>query len=162
FVEKAKKLLRVDFFDPLLFSIILFPFLTPLYEMLNISTFPKDAIEFFTRFVNDTKENRLDSKQKHRVDFLQLMMNAHNNTKDQESNKALSEMEVLAQSVIFIFAGYETTSSTLSFLVYLLATHPDVQRRLQEEIDTALPNKALPTYDIVMEMEYLDMVVNET
>ncbi|MCP6606111.1 cytochrome P450, partial [Klebsiella pneumoniae] len=81
FVEKAKKLLRVDFFDPLLFSIILFPFLTPLYEMLNISMFPKDSIAFFKRFVNDTKENRLDSKQKHRVDFLQLMMNAHNNTK---------------------------------------------------------------------------------
>lgn len=47
----------------------------------------------------------------------------------------------MAQSIIFIFAGYETTSSALSFALYLLATHPDVQKKLQDEIDAALPNK---------------------
>ncbi|XP_052023958.1 cytochrome P450 3A11 [Apodemus sylvaticus] len=162
FVEKAKKLLRFDFFDPLLLSVVLFPFLTPIYEMLNICVFPKDSIAFFKKFVDRMKENRLDAKQKHRVDFLQLMMNAHNNTKDKESHKALSDTEITAQSIIFIFAGYETTSSTLSFALYALATHPDIQKKLQEEIDRALPNKAPPTYDIVMEMEYLDMVLSET
>ena len=54
---------------------------------------------------------------------------------------ALSDQELMAQSVIFIFAGYETTSSTLSFLLYILATHPDVQQKLQEEIDVTFPNK---------------------
>ncbi|XP_052023977.1 cytochrome P450 3A11-like [Apodemus sylvaticus] len=161
FVEKAKKLLRLDFFDPLLLSVVLFPFLTPIYEMLNICMFPKDSIAFFKKFVDKMKENRLDAKQKHRVDFLQLMMNAHN-TKDKESHKALSDMEITAQSIIFIFGGYETTSSTLSFALYALATHPDIQKKLQEEIDRALPNKAPPTYDVVMEMEYLDMVLSET
>ena len=54
---------------------------------------------------------------------------------------ALSDQELIAQSIIFIFAGYETTSSTLSFLLYILATHPDVQQKLQEEIDATFPNK---------------------
>ncbi|KAM5228606.1 LOW QUALITY PROTEIN: cytochrome P450 3A4-like [Ctenodactylus gundi] len=72
----------------------------------------------------------------------------------------LSDAEILAQSIIFIFAG-ETTSSALSFIMYVLATHPDVQKKLQQEINTAFPNKAIPTYDTVMAMEYLDMVVNE-
>ncbi|XP_032742552.1 LOW QUALITY PROTEIN: cytochrome P450 3A1-like [Rattus rattus] len=162
FVEKAKKLLRIDFLDPFFLSVVLFPFLTPVYEMLNISMFPKDSIEFFKKFVYRMKETRLDSMQKHRVDFLQLMMNAHNDSKDKESHTALSDMEITAQSIIFIFAGYEPTSSTLSFVLHSLATHPDTQKKLQEEIDRALPNKAPPTYDTVMEMEYLDMVLNET
>uniref|UniRef100_A0A8C0AK17 Thromboxane-A synthase n=1 Tax=Bos mutus grunniens TaxID=30521 RepID=A0A8C0AK17_BOSMU len=75
---------------------------------------------------------------------------------------ALSDQELMAQSIIFIFAGYETTSSTLSFLLYILATHPDVQQKLQVEIDATFPNKAPPTYDVLAQMEYLDMVVNET
>ncbi|XP_077880841.1 cytochrome P450 3A19-like [Ictidomys tridecemlineatus] len=75
---------------------------------------------------------------------------------------ALSDLELVAQSIIFIFDGYETSSSALSFILYELATHPDVQTKLQQEIDAALPNKASATYDIVLQMEYLDMVVNET
>ena len=54
---------------------------------------------------------------------------------------ALSDTEIMAQSIIIIFAGYETTSTTLSFIMYLLATHPDVQKKLQREIDLALPKK---------------------
>ncbi|KAG3259958.1 hypothetical protein H1C71_029636 [Ictidomys tridecemlineatus] len=59
---------------------------------------------------------------------------------------ALSDLELVAQSIIFIFAGYETTSSALSFLLYELATHPDVQTKLQQEIDAALPNKVRRWY----------------
>ncbi|XP_052023569.1 cytochrome P450 3A11-like, partial [Apodemus sylvaticus] len=162
FVEKAKKLFRYDIFDPLFLSVVLFPFLKPIYEMLNICLFPKDSIAFFKKFVDRMKENRLVSKQKHQVDFLQLMMNTHKNSKDKESHKALSDTEITAQSIIFIFAGYESISSALSFALYSLATHPNIQKKLQQEIDKALPNKAPPTYDIVMEIEYLDMVLNET
>ncbi|XP_028639853.1 cytochrome P450 3A11-like [Grammomys surdaster] len=90
------------------------------------------------------------------------MMNAHNNSKDKVSHQALSDTEITAQSVIFIFVGYEITSSTLSFVLHSLATHPDIQKKLQEEIDRALLNKESPTSDIVMEIEYLDMVLNET
>ncbi|EPY73033.1 cytochrome P450 3A12, partial [Camelus ferus] len=73
----------------------------------------------------------------------------------------LSDLELVAQSIIFIFAGYETTSNSLSFIMYELAMHPDVQQQLQEEIDATFPNKAPPTYDALVQMEYLDMVVNE-
>ncbi|XP_047388808.1 cytochrome P450 3A9-like [Sciurus carolinensis] len=160
FVEKVKKLLKFDFFDPVLFSVVLFPFLTPIFEVLSISVFPKDVTNFLKKAVSRMKESRLQEKQKHRVDFLQLMINSQN-SKDVNSHKALTDLELVAQSVIFIFAGYETTSSALSFLMYELATNPDVQTKLQQEIDEALPNKAPATYDTLVQMEYLDMVVNE-
>nr|XP_044998606.1 cytochrome P450 3A9-like isoform X3 [Jaculus jaculus] len=161
FVEKVKKLLKFDFFDPMFFTIILFPFLTPVFEALNISMFPRDVTNFFKTSIKMMKESRLEEKEKPRVDFLQLMINSQKSP-DTESHKALSDLEIVAQSVIFIFAGYETTSSALSFVLYLLATHPDVQKKLQDEIDAALPNKTPATYDALVHMEYLDMVVNET
>jgi cytochrome P450 len=161
FVEKIKKLIKFDLFDPMLFSVVMLPFLIPVYEALNISMFPKHVTNFFKSSVERMKKDRLQDKTKHRVDLLQLMINSQN-SKDTESHKALSDLEIVAQSIIFIFAGYETTSSALSFVTYLLATHPDVQKKLQEEIDVVFPNKAPATYDALVQMEYLDMVVNET
>ena len=38
--------------------------------------------------------------------------------------------EVLAQSVIFLIAGYETSSTTLGFVCYSLATNADIQEKL--------------------------------
>ncbi|XP_037669450.1 LOW QUALITY PROTEIN: cytochrome P450 3A8-like [Choloepus didactylus] len=140
FVQKVKKLVKFDFLDPLLFSVTLFPFLNPLFEAINISLFSKDATDFLTHSVKKMKESRLKDNQKHRVDFLQLMIDSQN-SQETESHKALNDLELVAQSIVFIFAGYETTSSVLSFLMYELAMHPDVQKKLQEEIDASLPNK---------------------
>uniref|UniRef100_A0A8D1VRZ2 Cytochrome P450 3A n=1 Tax=Sus scrofa TaxID=9823 RepID=A0A8D1VRZ2_PIG len=161
FVENSKKLLKFSFFDPFLLSLIFFPFLTPIFEVLNITLFPKSSVNFFTKSVKRMKESRLTDQQKRRVDLLQLMINSQN-SKEMDPHKSLSNEELVAQGIIFIFAGYETTSSALSLLAYELATHPDVQQKLQEEIEATFPNKAPPTYDALAQMEYLDMVVNET
>uniref|UniRef100_A0A7N6AWP7 unspecific monooxygenase n=1 Tax=Anabas testudineus TaxID=64144 RepID=A0A7N6AWP7_ANATE len=94
-----------------------------------------------------------------RVDFLQLMIDSQ---KDNEVEKGLNDHEILSQAMIFIFAGYETSSSALTFLSYNLATNPDVMKRLQQEIDSTFPNKAPVEYQALMQMEYLDSVINES
>ncbi|XP_010375973.2 cytochrome P450 3A43 isoform X1 [Rhinopithecus roxellana] len=161
FLKNMKKLLKLDFLDPFLLSISLFPFLTPVFEVLNIGLFPKDVTRFLKNSIERMKESRLKDKQKHRVDFFQQMIDSQN-SKETKSHKALSDLELVAQSIIIIFAAYDTTSTTLPFIMYELATHPDVQQKLQEEIDAVLPNKAPVTYDALVQMEYLDIVVNET
>ena len=52
-----------------------------------------------------------------------------------EDGKNLQNDQIAGFSVGFILAGYETTSTTLSFSSYLLAMNPDVQEKLQAEID---------------------------
>ncbi|XP_048465780.1 cytochrome P450 3A19 isoform X2 [Rhincodon typus] len=81
---------------------------------------------------------------------------------EKQNGDALTDSEILAQALTFILAGYETTSNTLSYTAHNLATHPDVQKKLQQEIDEAFPNKAPPTYDGVMQLEYMEMVISET
>ncbi|XP_032728203.1 cytochrome P450 3A12-like [Lontra canadensis] len=122
FVENTKKLLKFDFLDPLFFSIILFPFLTPVFEMLNIWLFPKRVTDFFKKSVERIKESRLKDKQKHRVDFLQLMINSQN-SKEMDTPK-----------------GFQISMYQNLFLSF----------------------QAPPTYDALVQMEYLDMVLNET
>ena len=43
--------------------------------------------------------------------------------------------ELLGQGFLVFIAGYETTASLLSYVAYVLATFPDVQDKLIEEID---------------------------
>ena len=59
---------------------------------------------------------------------------------DQSSSKKikhrkLTDSEITRYSITFMLAGYETTANALSYASYLLALNPDIQERLQEEID---------------------------
>jgi thromboxane-A synthase len=63
-----------------------------------------------------------------------------------------------------VIAGYETTSTALSYVSYVLATHPEEQQKLQEHIDANFDSKTAndkSSYDTVSQMDYLDMFVRE-
>ncbi|TFL02950.1 cytochrome P450 [Pterulicium gracile] len=61
-----------------------------------------------------------------------------------------------------LVAARDTTSSLLTFVVYMLAEHPDVLRRLREEILDQVGPTNMPTYDDVRVMKFLRAVLNET
>ena len=52
--------------------------------------------------------------------------------------KTLTDREILAQAILFLAAGYETTASNLTLVAYNLANHPEYQDKLCEEIDEVL------------------------
>ena len=62
----------------------------------------------------------------------------------------------------FSIFSYETTAAALLFTSYLLAKNPDVQRKLQEEIDSKFSDDTSANYDNVSELQYLDMVLCES
>uniref|UniRef100_A0AAY4B9K4 Cytochrome P450 3A n=1 Tax=Denticeps clupeoides TaxID=299321 RepID=A0AAY4B9K4_9TELE len=164
FVTNIKKMLKFDFLNPLFLLIAFFPFLGPVLSKMEVSFFPTAVTDFFYAALQKIKSERKVNSHKNRVDFLQLMVDSQGSDKEGGHGvvKGLSDHEILSQSMIFIFAGYETTSSTLNFLFYNLATNPDVMKKLQEEIDEVFPNKAPVQYDALMKMEYLDSVLNES
>ncbi|XP_018596411.2 cytochrome P450 3A30-like [Scleropages formosus] len=167
FVTNIKKMLKLTFFSPLILFVAFFPFMTPLLHKLDFAFFPSSVTDFFYASLRKIKAERKAKVHENRVDFLQLMVDSQipengSAKNDNESLKGLTDHEILSQSMIFIFAGYETSSSSLTFLAYNLATNPDVMKKLQNEIDKVFPNKAPVTYDEMMQMEYLDMVFNET
>ena len=56
----------------------------------------------------------------------------------EKKNKSVDEDVVVATAMVFIMAGYDTTATLLSYGSYALAKNPEVQKRLQEEVDEAL------------------------
>uniref|UniRef100_A0A671R932 Cytochrome P450 3A n=1 Tax=Sinocyclocheilus anshuiensis TaxID=1608454 RepID=A0A671R932_9TELE len=154
FVTNIKKMLKFDLLNPLFLITALFPFITPVLEKMDFAFFPTSVTDFFFAALKKIKSER-------RVDFLQLMVDSQTAGKE-HTEKGLSDHEILSQSMIFIFGGYETTSSTLSFFFYNLANNPEAMKKLQEEIDQTFPDKAPVDYEAVMNMEYLDAALNES
>ncbi|GFY77206.1 cytochrome P450 3A29, partial [Trichonephila inaurata madagascariensis] len=76
--------------------------------------------------------------------------------------KKLSETELLAQCVLFFLVGYETTATVLTFLAYCLATNPEWQEKLIQEVDEAFEKHSEMNYDAVRDMKILDAVISET
>ena len=53
---------------------------------------------------------------------------------DSETQRRLEKGEIIADCVGLMLAGYETTSTALTFATYLLAANPEAQERLANEI----------------------------
>jgi cytochrome P450 len=89
-------------------------------------------------------------------DILSLLLSV-----EDEAGEGFSDKEVRDQVMTLMFAGHDTSTSTLTFMMYELARHPDVLGRLQKEQDSVLGNE-LPTIDqLEREMPYLHMVLDE-
>ncbi|XP_018800716.1 PREDICTED: cytochrome P450 4ae1 [Bactrocera latifrons] len=76
----------------------------------------------------------------------------------------LTDAQIRDEVNTFMFEGHDTTTSAISFCLYLLSRHPDCQRVLFEEIhnhfgtDTSRPIK----YSDVQHLTYLNCVIKET
>ncbi len=53
-------------------------------------------------------------------------------------NKSLDRKDIKASTVDYIIAGVDTIGNSIIFTVALIAQHPNVQKRLQEEVDHVL------------------------
>ncbi|XP_069022735.1 cytochrome P450 3A30-like [Embiotoca jacksoni] len=183
-ISHAAKLFR---FPPLLFLVQAWvPVLVPLMELLHISFFPKSSTDFIKKIVAKIREERNESSSQNSKDVLQYLINSQTANEGKSQKKGnyhtytihaqhllkcnvflsvltgLTDHEILSQVGMFIFAGYDTSASTLTFLAYNLARNPEVMKRLQKEIDVTFPNKGPVQYEDLMQMEYLDCVINES
>ena len=75
--------------------------------------------------------------------------------------RASPTREVRDQVMTLMFAGHDTSTSTLTFMMHELARHPDVVDKLQEEQDRVLGGDVPDIEKLEREMPYLDMVLDE-
>jgi cytochrome P450 family 6 len=132
-----------------------------------------DVEQFFMKAVRDTVNYR-ETNNVYRKDFMHLLLQLKNRgtvTDDDKitdhhgetAEKALNMNELAAQAFVFFLAGFETSSTNMTWALYELATNPDIQETLRNEINTVLAkHNDEVTYDGMMEMTYMENVLNET
>ena len=92
------------------------------------------------------------------TDVLSLLIDATD-----EDGESLTDQQIRDEVMTLLFAGHDTTTSTIGFMFYELAHHPDVVAALRNELDGALGGDA-PDAELLMsgKLGLLEMVQDET
>ncbi|GHF32068.1 cytochrome P450 [Streptomyces fumanus] len=81
---------------------------------------------------------------------------------DGADGRALTGREVRDQLITLLLAGVESTAMCLASVFALLADHPEVERRLHEEVDAVLADRTAPEPGHLARLDYTRRVVTET
>lgn len=143
-----------------------------LMKFLRIHSVSRDVENFFLTVVKQNLKLR-EEKNVIRKDFFQLLVQLRNAghvesdnqweavvNKDEKS-KSFTTEQVAAQSFFFFLAGFETSSTTISYCLYEMAKNPEIQEKVHEEINTVLAKyNGVLTYDSISEMKYLELCID--
>ncbi|KAE9547542.1 hypothetical protein FO519_009247, partial [Halicephalobus sp. NKZ332] len=95
-----------------------------------------------------------------KIDLIQLLLQQDQERQKNENKPPMHIDTIVSNCHAFLLAGYETTSTALAYSCHLLASHPDVQEKLYQEIMSKIGD-AETDYDTVMKLPYLDAVFHE-
>ncbi|ORY33012.1 putative cytochrome P450 [Naematelia encephala] len=92
-------------------------------------------------------------------DLLSILVRA-NMASDLKPDQRLTDDEVLAQITTFMLAGNETSSTALTWILYLLSQNPQVQKKIREECASVADER--PSIESLQALPYMDAVVRES
>ncbi|KAL5281780.1 Cyp6g1.2 family protein [Megaselia abdita] len=130
-----------------------FFFLPQFIPIVNATLFTKEASNFLYATIGYAMEEREKSGVT-RNDLIDVLLTF--------KKQNYSHDMIVAQAAVFFTAGYETTSSTMSFALYELSQNQEAQQKLRREIKEELTkSNGKITYDLINSMEYLSIVIQE-
>ncbi|XP_011862363.1 PREDICTED: cytochrome P450 4g15-like [Vollenhovia emeryi] len=104
--------------------------------------------------LDENDEN--DIGEKKRLALLDMML-------DLKKKGQWTDEEIWEEVNTIMFEGHDTTAAGSSFALCVLGSHPDVQARVHEEVDTIFGDSDRPcTFQDTLEMKYLERVILET
>ncbi len=77
-----------------------------------------------------------------------------------DNNQTMSDQQVRDEIITILIAGHETVASALTWSCYLLASNPQAEERLHQELDEVLAGRA-PTLDDLPALDFTRRVFDE-
>ena len=116
-----------------------------------------DALIEFDRVVDELIRSRRQNPDAHPQDLLSRLIRAS----DADGGEGMSAKDLRDQVVTIFMAGHETTAQALSWIFYLLALHPDAERKLHAELADVLVGRS-PSAEDFKRLPYTRMVIEES
>lgn len=130
-------------------------FIVPLNWPTKHNKHTKQAIALLRgRIQRMIDERRSDAQQ--RNDFLSILLQTRG-----EDGSRMDDQQISDEALTLFGAGHETTATALTWTWYLLATHPDIYAKVQEEVGRVLQGRT-PTYADLAHLPYCLQVFKET
>ncbi|CAN1313154.1 Cytochrome P450 CYP749A22, partial [Linum perenne] len=92
-------------------------------------------------------------------DFLGLLLKAHH---EADESKKITVDDVVDECKTFYLAGHETTTSSLTWTVLLLALHSEWQDKAREQVVQLFGKDTTPTPDGISRLSILTIIINES
>ncbi len=124
----------------------------PLPLMKRIRAGERELNTLIYAMIHERRKNPGD-----RGDLLSMLLEA---VDTEEDTGGMSDRQVRDECLTVLLAGHETTANALSFSLWLLATHPEVQERLHAEARSTLGSRP-PTAADYAQLPYAHMVFSE-
>lgn len=137
------------------------PYLWPdfIYALSGEGRAQRKSLNSVLRFTRQVISERIEmrSKSAQEVDktaFLDVLLDSY--------SKGLIDLEGIREEVdTFMFEGHDTTAAAMSWTLFLLGHHPEVQAKLHAEIDGILRVAHGSVFEQVKNLKYLDSVIKE-
>ncbi|CAB3244211.1 unnamed protein product [Arctia plantaginis] len=142
-------------------SIFFFP---ELADFLRFTFWPKHTMTYFRKVFSMIVKERggYEKETDGRRDLMDALLKMKQDA--MKENQNLDEVVVISNAMIFLQGGYDTTATTLTYIIYELAHHPQYQQKVYEELIEAKSNnddKELKESDLG-QLPYFNAVIKET
>ncbi|KOB70741.1 Uncharacterized protein OBRU01_14866 [Operophtera brumata] len=135
-----------------------------LFKTLRLSLFSVHEDWFIEAIKQVIRQREKENVKKNDFADLCVSLQKKGTMKDPETGYELEPTDELlaAQAFFFFLAGLEPSASAMFSTIIEVGRHPEILQRVHEEIDETFEKyNGLLTYDAIMEMKYLDNVINE-
>ncbi|KAM0459388.1 hypothetical protein ACHAPV_005575 [Trichoderma viride] len=108
-------------------------------ELLPFEKIKKAVLAYdeYIKYMNELLDEKIeDARKGDHIEGMDLMGQLAKSCFGTENKDAtLSREEIISNAFIMFVAGHETTANTIHFTLIFLAMNPDVQRKIQQDID---------------------------
>jgi cytochrome P450 family 6 len=131
-------------------------------KKLRIKTTRDDVSDFFLKVVADVVKYREENSVQ-RNDFMSLLLQLKNtgSLDGKSEEQKLTFEQIAAEAFVFFLAGFETSSTTMTFCLHELSLHQDIQEKARRNVLEVMEKFGGEiTYEALNEMTYLEQCIN--